>query len=134
LRLVLQKTARFGHLEVFASIGALSFLVARFFPVLEVPFLCPFKLVTGYPCLSCGMTHAFVQLAHGELLAAIRSSPLGAAIAAFAWLLALADLVRVLARLPLPLVEPGEPLRKLALVAVPAAVAANWAWLIHCTP
>ncbi|HYG67143.1 MAG TPA: DUF2752 domain-containing protein, partial [Anaeromyxobacteraceae bacterium] len=86
-------TERFGHAEVFALIALASFVAARFLPVLETGFLCPFKAILGIPCATCGMTHAFV-LAHAEVAAAVRASPFGALLAAAAWLYALADLVR----------------------------------------
>ena len=60
----------FGHLEVFAALFALSFLAARLLPLLALPYACPFRALTGIPCATCGMTHAFVHLAHGEARAA----------------------------------------------------------------
>ena len=70
-----RKTERFGHAEVFAAIGLLSFLVARFLPVLALPFACPLRGLAGIPCATCGMTHAFVHLAHGEVGARARGEP-----------------------------------------------------------
>lgn len=119
---------RFGHPEVFAVIGALSFLVARFVPVLGIPFTCPLKGMAGIPCATCGMTHAFVHLAHGEVALALASSPLGAALAAAAWLYALLDALRVAAGAPFPVVAPG-PLRAAVALGV-VALLANWAWLL----
>ena len=66
---------RYGHLDVFAAIGALSFLVARFVPVLGLPLVCPLRALAGIPCATCGMTHAFVHLAHGEVARAVHASP-----------------------------------------------------------
>jgi hypothetical protein len=123
-----RKTGRFGHAEVFAAIALLSFLVARFVPVLAIPFTCPLKGLAGIPCATCGMTHAFVHLAHGELARAFASSPLGALVAAGAWLYALADLARVAAGAPLP--DPGpRALRATAALGL-AAILANWVWLV----
>lgn len=121
-------TARFGHPEVFAGIAALSFVVARFLPVLAVPWTCPLKAWTGLPCASCGMTHAFVALARGEVSAAFAASPLGALLAAGAWLYAALDLARAAAGAPWP--DLGERAWRWMAAAGVAAVVANWAWLV----
>ena len=123
-----RETRRFGHPEVFAAIAVLSFLVARFVPVLGIPFTCPLKGLAGIPCATCGMTHAFVHLAHGEVARAFGASPLGALLAAGAWLYALADAVRLAVGARLPLPSP-RAIRAAAALGV-VAVLANWAWLL----
>jgi hypothetical protein len=123
-------TRTFGHAEVFAAIALLSFLAARFLPVLGLPFTCPARALAGLPCPTCGMTHAFVLLAHGDLAAALAANPAGALLAALAWLLAAADLVRLAAGAPLPVVPPR--LARAAIVAGAAILAASWIWvLVH---
>lgn len=121
-------TPRLGHPEVFAGIGALSFLAARFLPVLDFPFTCPLKAVAGLPCASCGMTHAFVALAHGEVAAAFAASPLGALLAGGAWLYAALDLLRAAMGAPWP--DPGERTWRWAAGTLVASVVLNWAWLL----
>jgi hypothetical protein len=123
-----RRPQRFGHAEVFAAIALFSFVVARFLPVLAVPFVCPLRALAGIPCATCGMTHAFVHLAHGELARAFAASPLGALLAGGAWLYALLDLLRVAAGAPLPSAGP-RALRAVAALGA-AAVLANWAWLL----
>jgi hypothetical protein len=123
-----QRTGRFGHLEVFALLGALSFLVARFLPVLSIPYTCPLRGLAGIPCATCGMTRAFVHLAHGDVGLAVAASPLGALVAAGAWLFAAADLARVAVGAPLPL--PGARALRAATGAGIALLLANWAWLL----
>ncbi len=123
-----RKTARFGHPEVFALIGLGSLLVARFVPVLAIPYTCPLRGLAGIPCATCGMTHAFVHLAHGELGAAFSASPLGALLALSAWLLAALDLLRAARGWPLPVPSPG--LARGAVALGVAAVLANWAFLV----
>ncbi|WP_242343111.1 DUF2752 domain-containing protein [Anaeromyxobacter terrae] len=123
-----RRTARFGHAEVFAVIGALSFLAARFLPLLSLPFVCPLRGLAGIPCATCGMTHAFVHLAHGELGRAISASPLGAALAAAAWLFAALDLSRAALGAPLPV--PSERLARGAVALGVVALLANWAYLV----
>ena len=39
------------------------------------PVVCPFRLVTGLPCPGCGMTRAWVFLAHGRLGEAVSANP-----------------------------------------------------------
>ncbi len=123
-----RRTEGFGHVEVFAAIAALSFLVARFVPLLGLPYTCPLKGIAGIPCATCGMTHAFVHLAHGDARLALAASPLGAILAAGAWLFALADAARVALRAPLPV--PSVPALRLATAAGVLALLANWAWLL----
>ncbi|HVP68317.1 MAG TPA: DUF2752 domain-containing protein [Anaeromyxobacteraceae bacterium] len=123
-----RRTGRFGVAELFALLGLASFLAARFLPVLELGLVCPFRAATGLPCASCGMTHAFVHLARGEVVAALAASPLGAVLAAGAWALSLADLARAALGLPVP-VLPERSLVAAARLAV-FAVAVNWAWLL----
>jgi hypothetical protein len=119
---------RFGHLDVFAAIGALSFLVARYLPVLALPYTCPARGLLGIPCATCGMTHAFVALAHGDLLDALASSPLGAALAAGVWGLVLLDLLRLALGRPFPRIPAGA--LRLATGAGALALLLNWAWLL----
>ena len=119
---------RFGHLDVFAAIGALSYLVARFLPVLALPYTCPARGLLGIPCATCGMTHAFVALAHGDLSGALHASPLGAALAAGAWGFALVDLALLALGRPFPRVPAGALRLGTALLAL--ALLLNWAWLL----
>ena len=128
MRLAWKKTARFGVPEIFAGIAALSFLVARFVPVLRLPGLCPFKLITGLPCCTCGMTHAFVHLAHGELGRALAANPAGCALAAAVWLFAVLDLARIAVSAPLPDPSP-RAWRALAVMGV-AVLGVNWVFLV----
>lgn len=123
-----RKTARFGHTEVFALIAAASFAVARFVPVLGIPYTCPLRGLAGIPCATCGMTHAFVHLAAGDVGAAVAASPLGAALAGTAWLFAALDLLRVAAGWPLPV--PSPRLARAALLGGVAALLVNWAYLV----
>jgi hypothetical protein len=118
----------FGHAEVFAAIGLLSFAAARFLPVLSIPLVCPARALTGLPCPTCGMTHAFVAVAHGDLAAAVAASPAGALLAALAWILSAADLVRLVAGAPLPVVP--ERTARLLVASGTVALGINWAWML----
>ena len=35
------------------------------------PFFCPFRVVTGIPCPTCGMTRSFMAIAQGDLAKAV---------------------------------------------------------------
>jgi hypothetical protein len=123
------RRAAVGILEVYAALAIGSFLVARFVPILElVHYPCPFLALTGLPCGTCGMTHAFVLLAHGDVAEALRWSPAGAVLAAVGWTAACADVVRVAAGRSLPAVTPS--LLRRASIAGVAAFLVNWAWLM----
>jgi hypothetical protein len=124
----LRPARAFGHAEVFAAIFALSFLAARLLPLLGLPYACPFKALTGLPCATCGMTHAFVYLAHGELRAALAASPLGALLAGAAWLFAAADAAFFALALTLPI--PGPRTARALAIAGLIALLANWAFLV----
>jgi hypothetical protein len=117
-----------GIPEAFAAIAVLSFLVARFAPVLDFHYQCAFLALTGLPCASCGMTHAFVALARADAPGAWAASPLGALLAGGAWLYALLDLLRLAAGLPWPSLS-ARASRVLAVSAA-GAVALNWAWML----
>jgi len=128
-----RKVARFGVPEVFALIGLLSFAVARFLPVLSVPYTCPMKGILGIPCMTCGMTHAFVGLAHGDVVAAVGASPFGALLAAAAWLYAALDLSRAALNLEFPFLD--LKLQRAIVAVGAAALVINWAWLLtHGSP
>ncbi len=128
MNLTWRRTPRFGHPEVFATIALASFLVARFLPVLSLPYTCPLKGMAGIPCATCGMTRAFVHLAHGDAALAFASSPLGALLAGGAWLYAAADLARVALGAPFPV--PSARALRTATAAGILALLANWAWLL----
>ncbi len=123
-----RKVARFGVPEVFALIGLLSYAVARFAPVLAVPYTCPMKGIFGIPCATCGMTHAFVHLAHADVVAAFGASPFGALLAAGVWLYAAVDLARAALDLPFPFL--ALRLQRTLVAVAACALALNWAWLL----
>jgi hypothetical protein len=63
-----------------ASAGAAALAIACALSPSQVesgPVLCPFRLATGLPCPGCGLTRAWVLIAHDDLGAALRANPFG---------------------------------------------------------
>ena len=46
----------------------------------RLPTICPFRLVTGYPCPTCGMTRSWHSLARLDPMRAVRDHPFGPAV------------------------------------------------------
>jgi hypothetical protein len=128
VRLAWKRIPRFGVPELFALAAAASFLAARFLPVLGAGPGCPFRAVTGLPCATCGMTHAFVALAQGQLADALAASPAGALLAAAAWIYAPLALGRAALGLPWPVLPP-RAWRAMAASGA-GAIALSWAWML----
>lgn len=86
------------------------------FEVERGPVLCVSRLLVGVPCGGCGLTRAFVSLAHGEWRAALDYnllSPLWMGWMGGWWLLAV---LRLLQRRPLPTTP--QPLAAVAAVSL----------------
>ena len=122
-----------GLLELYGAIGVLLILVARFVPLARLPYWgCGMRKLTGYPCLSCGMTRSFDWFARGRILDSLLINPLG-------FLLALASVVGaaylVLRPLRLPRLELqlSERAGLWLRVATIALVLANWSYLVART-
>lgn len=94
------------------------------------PVLCPFRHITGVPCVACGGTRAILALTRGDLHAAFVWNPLVAvsALAALAWLL-YAAVVTVLSA-PRLRVRLGTRDRFLVRAAAWTALTGNWVFLI----
>jgi hypothetical protein len=87
--------------------------------------ICPFLMVTGYPCPFCGGTHAGIDLGRGHPLAALRASPL--AVSGAAVLVALP----VLRRTPLASLWRKLPARRrnlLSTFGIVSALAISEIW------
>lgn len=122
-----------GLLEVYGAIGVLLLLVARFVPLARLPYWgCGMKKLTGYPCLSCGMTRSFDWFAQGRILDSLLVNPLG-------FLLALTSVVGVVylvlrpLRLPRLEVDLSERAELVVRVVAVSLVFANWGYLVART-
>ena len=89
---------------------------------------CLFRSVTGLPCPTCGSTRAVLALARLDLAGAVALNPLAVASAIVFLAGGLIAAVAALAGRPLREPERYPPAARLALVA---AVAANWVWLLE---
>ena len=112
--------------------GAAACGVLLFWPVLPglAAFLprCPFKELTGLPCLGCGSTRTALALLRGDVGAALRANPL-ATLGGILFMAGgiLAPLWAVL-RLPVPDALPVATAgRRAAGIAV---LVAAWAWQV----
>ncbi|MFH1176336.1 MAG: DUF2752 domain-containing protein, partial [Acidobacteriota bacterium] len=89
---------------------------------------CPFRSLTGVPCVSCGSTHAALALLDGRLGAALAFNPLAAA-AALAFLAGgLTAPFWALLRLRLPPLP--ACLSPWARVSIVLALVADWVWVV----
>ena len=59
-----------------ARIILLGLVYALFIQLTGIGIPCLFRLVTGYRCPGCGMTHAAMALIHGQPKTAFRENPL----------------------------------------------------------
>jgi hypothetical protein len=95
------------------------------------PVTCPFRLVTGFPCPTCGMVRATRHVMHGEFAAAWQTNPLDA----FSLLVAApATVVMLLAnrlgRWAMRIQVGGKERAILWALAV-AAFVANWVYVLR---
>ncbi|MDX6307558.1 MAG: hypothetical protein QOI06_604 [Nocardioidaceae bacterium] len=66
------------------------------------PVVCPFRLATGLPCPGCGMTRAWVFLAHGRLGDAASANPFAFVTMPAGVLIVLLVVVALVRRRPMP--------------------------------
>jgi hypothetical protein len=77
---------------------------------------CTFKYITGQPCPSCGMTHSFVFLMHGDVVESLRWNAVGTLLAVF-WLALIPwSLASVICRRPLFVLTIERPLARVIVV------------------
>lgn len=61
----------------------------------EVPVMCGWRRVTGWPCLGCGLTRSFVFMAHGRVLDGFDMNLMGPPFFTFLAVLTPVQLVRL---------------------------------------
>jgi Protein of unknown function (DUF2752) len=90
-------------------------------------FACPFRAATGWPCLTCGCTHAFAKFVRFDFVAAAEASPLGAAVAAICAVHVVWTALRVFGFRRAPATLVATPRLRVAALAL---LAANWIFLV----
>jgi hypothetical protein len=131
IRIVERSGAPSVHALGLAAAGGALLALARLLPLDSPPlslFSCPLRAATGWPCLTCGCTHAFAAIVRLDVAAALRANPLGAVLA----LCCAAHLVWTALRCAGLRWAPAVPRlgsgTRLRLAAV-ALLAANWAYV-----
>ena len=121
-----------GTLDALGLIGLVGLLVARYVPVARlVPFWgCVLRERTGWPCPGCGLTRVADHVSHGNLAAAWAANPLGTVAALLFALAALAALLHLVFKLPLPRVELTERETQALGAVLLVLFFVNYAWMI----
>lgn len=120
---------RVAHEILWPPLGLAALALARFAPLDQLGYHCPFHLITGLPCLGCGATRALVALTHGQLGAALALNPLAVVlVGAFAGFVVYALGALYLGRRWRP--QPSRSQAALLRVAAVGAAAANWIYLL----
>jgi len=94
---------------------------------------CAWYSETGRPCITCGVTTAFVLVAHGQFVAGLTTQPFGAALALAAG--TMVPLAGYAAWYGVSLAEWLAPLRRpVVLVAIVALVLLSWGYKMAVYP
>ena len=115
---------------IFLGIGLVTAGIVRLLHLDALPFyVCYFRAFTGWPCMTCGSTRALGALAHLDLAAAVAANPLAVVVGVAIGLWGLADLVLAPRRRALS-IEVSPAVARVLRIALVAAVAANWLYLL----
>jgi len=89
---------------------------------------CPFRALTGIPCLSCGTTRAALAVLHGDVVNGLAINPLATLAGAGFIVGGLAAPMWTSLSLPLPRIAAPPP--RALRIALVAALLLDWAWVI----
>lgn len=129
MRLVIRPQRSLAGVVTTAVVG-LAALAVRLLRLDRLPIpLCTFRAVTGIPCMSCGATRAFGQLARLDLIGALAFHPLATALALGVVLWGLLDLALLPWQRSLRLECTRRELKYLLGSGVFLTLA-NWAYLV----
>ena len=79
---------------------------------------CTFRVLTGIPCPSCGMTTSFALLMHGDLMNSLRANAVGTLLALFGLLVIPWSLASAVSKRPLFIVSFERALLGIILIFV----------------
>ncbi|HYZ89950.1 MAG TPA: DUF2752 domain-containing protein [Myxococcales bacterium] len=123
------------HALGLAAVGVVLLGAAAVLPLDASPLsllACPFRAATGWPCLTCGCTHAFAAFVHLHPVSALEASPLGAALALACAVHVGWTLLRLCGLRRAPAAVAVTPRVRAAALAL---LAANWIFLaLHRSP
>lgn len=115
---------------IYGGIGIFGFLVARYLSELTALLPpCPFHLLTGFPCPTCGVTRSSILLSRFRLLDAFLTNPLFVLLCFGVGVWALSAFVLYISgmRVRIELAAGAKPLFRILLIG---SILANWAYLI----
>lgn len=112
--------------RILAAFSGLTLLASAAIPAGTFPALipCPFKMLTGWPCPGCGLTHAFCDISHGNFAQGWVDNPFGF----FFYALAIALLLWPLLEMRIPGMNAMLVKSRAAYWAPPALVVLMWAF------
>ena len=97
--------------------------------VLSHSLFCPFKSITGIPCLTCGTTRALGAMSHFDMVDAFLFNPLVTAGIFIIWAWGLVSLYGLAARHAMPMIKADGAAAMTLRITVIAIAFANWAYL-----
>ena len=138
MRIELKEPGSVDHELIWGLIGLLALAAAAFVPVDRIlsgtGYACGFRMLTGYPCPTCGVTRAFIRTAHFELGWALRLNPLATATLLGTMVYVPYALTAVVLRTRrLRLTHLSRRSIRLLLALCAALVLGNWAYMIVTT-
>jgi hypothetical protein len=122
----------FNHELVWLVVSVAAAAAGAVWLGLGLPWLaCPFRAVTGYPCLTCGATRCAIAFSHGNVLLAWSWNPMAFLALGGVALFDLYAAVVLLTRGPcLRVIDWTRAEKNAVRVAVVALIVVNWIYLI----
>ncbi len=122
----------FNHELIWLVVSVAAVVAGGVWLGLGLPWLgCPFRAVTGYPCLTCGATRCAIAFSHGHLSTAWSWNPLAFLALCGVALFNVYAVAVLLARGPrFRVIDWTRSEKNAVRVAVVVLIAVNWAYLL----
>jgi Protein of unknown function (DUF2752) len=122
----------FNHELIWLAVSLVAVVAGGTWLALGLPWpACPFRAVTGYPCLTCGATRCAIAFSHGHLSMAWSWNPLAFLALCGVALFDLYATVVLLARGPrLRVIDWTRAEKNAVRIMAVALIAVNWAYLL----